>query len=366
MKTIALVGGGTAGHIWPTIEVGKALKKIDSELKLLYLGVRGGQEEEIAQKQGFKFIPIESAKWDRFFSFKNVLTPYKILKGFFQAKRILRENNVSALFAKGGFVSFPVILAASRLHLPIVSHESDSVMGRTNLWLSRFIKKIAVAFPKSFYPKKIHQKLFYSGIPIRKDFYMVDKNQAKVKLNPDSNLPLLVVTGGSLGALFLNQIIWELLDLLLKHCQIIHLTGEKSISEAEKIREKLNDEQKKRYKIFAFSQRMPEILASADLVVSRAGANTLFELAFLKKPAILVPYPYAAQKHQDKNAEFARSLGGAKVFFQDQFSKKEFIKAILYLLENQDEAKIMGEKLASLYKKNSADLIAGKILKELR
>jgi UDP-N-acetylglucosamine--N-acetylmuramyl-(pentapeptide) pyrophosphoryl-undecaprenol N-acetylglucosamine transferase len=361
-NTIALVGGGTAGHIWPTIEVGKVLRKLRPEVKIIYLGGKGSQEEKIAKDENFDFFYISAAKWDRFLSLRNVLTPFKILKGIFDARRVLKENKVNVLFAKGGFVSFPVVIAASSLKIPILGHESDSAMGQTNYLLLRFMKKMATAFPTGLYPEKIRKKLIYSGIPLREEFYHIDIRKAKKDFEILDNLPVLVVTGGSQGALAINRLIWEMLDVLLDNCQIIHLTGEKSFKMAQNIREKLSKEQKKRYKIFDYSFRMAEILSLADLVISRAGANTLFELAYLKKPTILIPYPYAAQNHQEKNAFFVKSLGGAQVFLERNLDEKIFFETILYFLNHKEEAQAMAKRMQALYVKNSAKIIAREIL----
>ncbi|MCD6422266.1 undecaprenyldiphospho-muramoylpentapeptide beta-N-acetylglucosaminyltransferase [bacterium] len=361
-ETVALVGGGTAGHIYPTLAVGKVLRK---KARVIYLGISGSPEEKLAKKEGFEFFPITSGKWHRYFTFSNLFTPWRIGKGFLEARSILKQQNVRAVFAKGGFVSFPVVVASASLKIPVVGHESDSVMGKTNLWLGRFMKKIAVAFPKGLYPSSVRKKLVYTGIPLREEFRHPDPEKIKEKFGLSSD-PVLVVTGGSQGALAINELVFRALPILLKKCQVVHLTGEHSIQKAKEEKKKLPSVLQKRYHPLAFSFEMANILATADLVISRAGANTLFELAYLRKPAILIPYPYSAQQHQLKNANFAASLGGAIVFRQEKLNEKEFWLVVFRLLKDKTLRQRMGEKLSQLYRPEAEKKIANLVLREIK
>ncbi len=361
--SIGLVGGGTAGHIWPTIEVGKVLQEQLPGVPLYYFGVRGGLEEQIAKEQKFEFVGIVSGKWHRFVSLANLFVPLKIMQGLIQARRQMKRLRVKVLFAKGGFVSFPVVLAAWTLGIPVVGHESDSVMGKTNSYLSRFMKKIAVAFPPSLYPFRLRRKLFYAGIPLRSEFFQADPSRVVKRFNLQEDLPILVVTGGSQGALFLNKLVWDHIEWLLTKAQVIHLTGEQGEEESKRVKTQLPVSLRSRYHPLAFSYDMPHILKAADLVISRAGANTLFELAFLRKAVILVPYPYAAQNHQFFNAKFAVSLGGAKMFVESRFSWRHFQHTLEYLLAHPEERQRMGENLAQLYRPKAAERIAKEVAK---
>jgi UDP-N-acetylglucosamine--N-acetylmuramyl-(pentapeptide) pyrophosphoryl-undecaprenol N-acetylglucosamine transferase len=360
-KVVALTGGGTAGHIWPAIEVGKTLKKEKSDLEIIYLGMNNSREEVLANEAGFKFFPIKAGKWRRYFSLANILTPFYIWRGFRQAKKILQEKDVKVLFAKGGYVSFPVVLAAHRLQIPVIGHESDSIVGKANLTLIKRMWALAVAFPRSLYPKKLKEKLVYTGIPLRDDFFKETKDWPKdLKLKDD--LPVLVITGGSTGAEYLNQFIFKNLKNLLTICQIIHLTGEQGIREAKKIKAELH---LRNYYPIDFSHQIPAILNRADLVLSRAGAGTLFELACLSKGTILIPYPYAAQNHQEKNAYFAKRLGGAMVFRQKGLDEGKLLVTINHLLKNPQLAEDMGRKLHGLYVPDASQRIAEMILENL-
>lgn len=369
-NVIALTGGGTAGHILPTIEVGKKIKQIEKKAKIIYLGADYSLEEKLAQENGFKFFAIQSGKWRRYFSLANLLTPYYIWRGVKQAKKILQEQEVRVIFAKGGYVSFPVILAASKLNIPVIGHESDSVIGKTNLMLLKYMRVLAVAFPRSLYPKIFKKKLVYTGIPLRDDFFSWslrgDSRGNLIKnLKLRADLLTLVVTGGSQGAEYLNNFVFRNLKTLLPLCQIVHLTGDQGIEQAKKIKQEFKFKEIKRYHVQAFSQELPAILTRADLVLSRAGANTLFELAALKKGAILIPYPYAAQNHQMVNANFAAKLGGAVIFKQKNLNEGKLLATIRHLLNHPEICKDLGRKLHGLYVPDSADRIADLVLGQL-
>ncbi|MDD3773828.1 MAG: undecaprenyldiphospho-muramoylpentapeptide beta-N-acetylglucosaminyltransferase [Patescibacteria group bacterium] len=361
---IALTGGGTAGHVVPTITVGKKLKQVNKNLKIIYLGSRNGLEEKMAQELGFKFFNISAGKWRRYFSLANLLTPYMIWKGVRQAKKILQTQEVKVIFAKGGYVSFPVILAASKLNIPVIGHESDSVIGKTNLMLLKHMKALAVAFPRSLYPKKLKEKLVYTGVPISEVFLKKKKDWPR-DLKLKNNLPVLVVTGGSQGAQFLNNFIFRNLKTLLPICQVIHLTGEQGVAEAKKIKKAYKIKSIKNYHFNAFSDHMPAILEHADLILSRAGANTLFELAATKKAAILIPLPQAAQDHQMANAHFAARLGGAVVFNQKKFNEGKLLSTIRHFLNHPEICEDLGRKLHGLYVVDSTDRIVDLILEQL-
>jgi UDP-N-acetylglucosamine--N-acetylmuramyl-(pentapeptide) pyrophosphoryl-undecaprenol N-acetylglucosamine transferase len=358
---IALTGGGTAGHILPTIEVGKKLKQLNKNIKIIYLGMSNSLEEELAQKNGFQFFPISTGKWRRYFSFKNLLTPLHIWQGTRQAKKILQEQQVQAVFAKGGYVSFPVVMAAAKLGIPVIGHESDSVIGKTNLMLLKRMKALAVAFPRSIYPKKLKEKLVYTGIPVHEYFFkQISDWPRDLKLKAD--LPILVITGGSTGAEYLNNFVFRNLKSLLPMCQIVHLTGEQGIKQAIRIKRDFKLKRIRRYHPKAFSHAMPAILASGDLILSRAGANTLFELAALKKGSILIPYPYAAQNHQLINANFVAKLSGAIVFNQKKLNEGKLLTTIRHLLNHPEIAADLGRKLHGIYVPDSAERIANLIL----
>jgi len=361
-KTIALTGGGTAGHIWPAIEVGKEIKRINPAIRIIYLGLESSQEEELAKLNHFEFFSIQSGKWRRYFSLSNILTPYYIWKGIKQAKKILQEQKVDALFAKGGFVSFPAVLAASGLKIPIIGHESDSIIGKTNVSLLKHMRFLCVAFPRSLYPKKYKEKLVYTGIPLRREFLKAKK--IETVFSSKINKPKLLITGGSLGAEFLNNFVFGNLKNLLSVCQIVHLTGDQGIKQAQDLRKKLPFNLKKGYSPLAYSHKMTELIGSADLVLSRAGANTLFELAALRKPALLVPYPYAAQNHQQKNANLVAKIGGAKVVLQDKLANKKILVNLLYFLQHPEIREDMGKKLNGLFVPNSVQKIAELVLEE--
>lgn len=280
---------------------------------MLYIGSKNGPEGDLIKKLGIPFMAIPCGKLRRYFSFKNFVDMWKIPMGVIKAYRILKKFKPDSVFAKGGFVSMPVVLAASRLKIPIILHESDVIPGLTNKSCARYADKICISFEATRpYFSKYADKIVMTGNPVRA--WLKDGNKEK------GDKPVLLVIGGSQGALQINELIMASLDELLNKFQIVHIRGrgnlDKSISRRGYTQyEYLGDE-------------MKDIYAISDVVVSRGGANSLAELAFLKKRAVIIPLGKDASRgDQIVNAEeFAKNFGFT-VLIED-VSREIFIKSI--------------------------------------
>ena len=356
---VLLTGGGTSGHVLPVISVSKKLQQ--KNCSFFYVGSKKGIEEEIAKKEQIKYFPIETGKLRRYFSFQNFVDPFKIIIGFFQSIMIIKKQKPNVVFAKGGYVTIPVVLAAFFARVPIILHESDSVMGLSNRFLLRFAKKVAVSFPLDFYSKKISKKIIYTGLPLRFDFEKkTDCDLENFKLSKTKKT--ILITGGSQGAEFINQIIFQILPNLIKKHQIIHITGEFNFKKAqeEKLKLKNNSEN---YKCFKYLHKdMLCALKLADLIITRAGANTLFEIAYLKKPSIIIPLPGAASDHQNKNADFFQQQKAALILRQNDFSASELENKIENLLSSPYLLKNFSKQLDNINLPLAADKIAELII----
>jgi len=359
---IILTGGGTAGHVWPTLTVAEAIKKQKLDTDFLYIGSENGIESEIVPKNHYQYQSIKTGKIRRYFSWENFIDPFKVVKGVSQSKKIIKSFKPDAVFAKGGYVTAPVVFAAWLCKVPVVLHESDSVMGLANKTLSKFAKKIAVSFPTNYYPQKLQKKLFYSGLPIRESFVHWQKcSNVNIKFNVQ--LPIVLITGGSQGAHFINHSIFKILAKLLKKYNIIHLTGTQDIETAEKRKKKLSSTYSKRYLPYGFlDQEMTEAMKTADLVISRAGANSLFELAAMKKPAIIIPLPSAASDHQNKNAEIFRAQKAVVVLKEDQTIPDKLFKNIDSLLSRPVLLERLSKNISKFATSNAAQKIAEEII----
>ena len=319
---ICLTGGGTAGHVMPHFAL---LPELTSRhYDPFYIGGRG-IEEELIKATSMPFHRISAGKLRRYFSLENFIDIFKVATGFVQALLILRSQRPALVFSKGGFVSVPVALAAWILDIPVVTHESDLTPGLATKIISRIAAKVIYAFPetKPYLPRDAE----LVGIPVRAEL-LKGKPIAGQKLcgfdEAVHQQPVILVTGGSLGALSLNRLVETTLPQLLEQYYVIHLTG----------RGKQFEFDHPRYKSFSYvKDELPNLLALATIVVARAGANTIFEMLALHKPMLLVPLKVGSRGDQVLNAESFEKSGWSKTLLQEDPSS--FLEGIATLFEER-------------------------------
>ncbi|MBI5754791.1 undecaprenyldiphospho-muramoylpentapeptide beta-N-acetylglucosaminyltransferase [Candidatus Peregrinibacteria bacterium] len=336
---IVLTGGGTGGHIFPNIAVFEMLKASGALTRdILYVGEKSGMEEDVCLRYGVPFSGISAGKFRRYFSLKNVRDVLKFPAGFFEAKRILRDFKPDVIFSKGGYVAFPVVLAGRMLGANIIIHDSDAIPGLTTRLSAPFAHTICVAWKEAmkFFPAK---KTVLTGIPIRKSILEADADEGFRITGFRKGKPVIFVSGGSLGAKRLNELVVEALPLLLPHCQVVHFTG-KGKGQVSKERTI------KGYKVFeSLDQEYAHVLASADLCISRAGANALFEYMALSKPTMLIPLGRNASRgDQIANASILEKEGASIVFDENTLDGKALAKRILSMLKDKKRLKQMGKR----------------------
>lgn len=296
---------------------------------------------------------------------KNIMDMGKFFAGIGQSRKILVHEKPDILFAKGGFVSLPVAIAAWTLKIPVVAHESDAVMGLANRQISRFAKKMCVSFPPKYFTEIKSEILVETGNPIRDDIMMGDGIRFKSEIGFDRDRKTILILGGSQGSLFINESILSVIYDLLDEYQIIWIAGERDADfVAYKVKE-LPENIRRFVKVYGFvTSEMADIYSACDLAVSRSGSNAIFELAALGKPAIFIPHDVSPGAHQFENARnFSRS-GAAYVMNQGTLTPKKLLHQIKYLLENEEELTRMAEKMRSLSDINSADKVAEVIYAE--
>lgn len=362
---VVLTGGVSGGHTFPLIAVSQVLSKqfpssspIGGDgIEFLFIGSRGRFANDALAQAGIPTKYILTGKWRRYFSLLNLLDPFKVPIGFVQALWHLFLFMPDAVFAKGGAASVPVVLAAWLYRIPILIHDSDAVAGRANRFLSHFADRIAIAYPSAhqFFPAK---KTALIGNPVRASILLGDAALAaqRFKLSPDK--PTLLVLGGSLGAQVLNEAMLRVVPALLeKHVQVIHQTGsahhERIVAAVEAYGLKIGESG---YVPAPFlgTGELADALALATLVVSRAGAGSIAELAATKKAAILVPLETAANDEQRMNAYDVAELGGALVLEEANLGENILFAKIEGLLKDPALRKTMGEKLSSFYHPDAA------------
>lgn len=327
MRRILLTGGGTAGHVTPNIALIPSLKELGYDIQ--YVGSYEGIEKSLMEDIGIPYHAISSGKLRRYFSLQNFTDPFRVLHGFFQAGRLIRELKPDIVFSKGGFVSVPVVIAAGRNHIPTIIHESDMTPGLANKLCFRSARKICCNFPEtvSMLPS---DKAVLSGSPIRKELLKGDASAGRSFTGFTDNKPVIMVTGGSLGAASVNTAIRNILPKLLKKYNIIHLTG-KGKADAS-----LNDTPG--YRQYEYiNDELKDLFALSDIVISRAGANAICELLALKKPNILIPLPSGSSRgDQLLNAESFRKQGYSMVLTQDKLTDELLLKMIDELYASRD------------------------------
>ena len=310
MKKIALTGGGTAGHITPNLALVPELK--NRKYDIIYIGSKNGMEKDIIENTDIPFFGITADKLRRYLDLKNVVMPFNVLKGIAEAKKILKNNKVDIVFSKGGFVSVPVILAASSLRIPVISHEADFTPGLANKIAMPLSKKICCNFEET--AKALGNKGVFTGCPIREVLLKGNKNRGLKFLGFDDEKPLLLVTGGSLGSNYINVLIRSNLHSLLKKVNIVHLCGKGKLDNS------INVKGYKQYEVIR--DELADLLAASDIVISRAGANIIFELLALKKPNLLIPLSKRASR-------------GDQILNANSFMKKNY--SVVLLEEDQDK-----------------------------
>ena len=320
MRTIVLTGGGTAGHVLPNIALLPYLKNYFD--KIVYIG-GNGIEKTIAEQNCLQYCEITTVKLRRAFTLKNLQIPFKLIKGIREAKKHLKKIKPSVVFSKGGFVALPVVFAAYSLGIKIVAHESDMSLGLANRLSAKKCATICTTFPLNYkkYPQMVH-----SGAIIRKCIYQGDANKISLRKNGKPNL---LVMGGSLGAVAINEIIWKSLNQLCEKWNVLHITG----------KNKNNPQyQSVDYLQVEYLDTPQDAFAWADVVLARSGSGTVSELLALKKPALYVPLPKSESRgDQIQNAEFLQKLGVCQILEQEQLNTNILLEKLDYLFRYRSQ-----------------------------
>ena len=328
MKKIVLTGGGTAGHVTPNIAMIPKLKKMGYDIS--YIGSYNGIEKSLIEELGISYYGIASGKLRRYFDLKNFTDPFRVVQGFGQARKLLKQLKPDVIFSKGGFVSVPVVVAAGRLHIPTIIHESDMTPGLANKICIPFAKKVCCNFPETFSSLPAG-KAVLTGTPIRQELLSGNVGAALDFCGFSKDKPVILVIGGSLGAASVNENIRKILPDLLKDFQLIHLCG----------KGKLDDSLSgtKGYVQYEYiKEELPDLFALADIVVSRAGANAICELLALRKPNLLIPLSAKASRgDQILNARSFERQGFSMVLEEEEITEEKLLEAIHALYKNRDD-----------------------------
>ena len=325
---IIMTGGGTAGHVTPNLALAPKLREKGFEIK--YIGSYNGIEKEIITDAAIEYYPISSGKLRRYFDVKNFTDPFKVMKGICQALSILSKEKPDVVFSKGGFVAVPVVMAASIKKIPVIAHESDLTPGLANKLAAPFCNKLCVTFRESL--KYINEgKGVLTGTPIREEILQGSRIKGKEICGFKDEKEILLVIGGSLGAKSINDEVRKNLTNILKEFNVIHICGKGNLDESLK-----NLDGYRQYEYI--SEELPDLMALADLVISRAGANTIFELLALRKLNILIPLSANASRgDQVLNANSFEKSGYSMVIKEEELNSELLLKSIKDLEKNREK-----------------------------
>lgn len=329
MKRIVMTGGGTAGHVTPNIALMPALKEAGYDIQ--YIGSHNGIEKELIEAQGIPYTGIESGKLRRYFDPKNFSDPFRVIKGYAQALRLMHKLKPDIVFSKGGFVSVPVVLAAKTCGVPAIIHESDITPGLANRIAIKGARKVCCNFPETlkYLPA---DKAVLTGSPIRRELFSGNPEKAyKLCGFPAEKKPVLLIIGGSLGSRAINEAVRKILPELLKSFYIIHLCGKGNLDETLV--------GTSGYTQFEYvSAELTDMLALADLAISRAGANSICELLALHKPNILIPLSAAASRgDQILNAKSFEKQGFSYVIAEEDVTDEVLLSAVRDVFANRQK-----------------------------
>ena len=345
--------GGTAGHINPAIAVAGRLKELMPESKFLFVGAKGKMEEDLVPRAGYEIELIEITNIQRSLSpagiKHNLKTALNVVKSLGASKRIIRDFQPDVVIGTGGYVCFPVLKAAQMMGIPTVLHESNAVPGLTTKMLAGGVDVMMVGFEESASAYKNSEKVTVTGTPVRGDFRTYSKENAKKELGIDPAEKLIVSVWGSLGASRMNEIMADFIADTYKDSDfnLIHAAGRERY---DTMMERLNSLcpagcSRQGYDVRPYIYDMSRVMAAADLVVCRAGASTLAELALMGKPCVLVPSPNVTNNHQEKNARVLENAGGAVVLVEAGLTSQKFTETVTELIEDDARLNDMAEAM---------------------
>lgn len=343
MKAI-ITGGGTGGHVFPALAIANKIVEMDPESEILYLGHEDSMESELAPKHGYHF-KVVSSMWLEKNPIGFIKTSSSVLRGISESRKLIREFKPDCVIGTGGYVCFPVIIAAHREKIPCYIHEQNAFPGAANRTLERFVDNVFLAYPEATTYFKQPQKHIYTGNPVRKEFFSLNREEARYKLGISPDSFHILAMGGSWGARTINNIAVDILEWIQdRHeysCTFIsgHINYD---DEKERILAKGIDTGG-RGNLIGFVNDMPDQIAAADLIISRAGALTVTEINVAGKPSILIPFPKATDNHQYYNGKSIADRGGAILIEERDLKSEDLLAIIENYRHNPEGLAAMGE-----------------------
>jgi len=360
MKNLKFIlsGGGTGGHIYPAIAIANELKFRYPTAKILFVGAQDKMEMQKVPQAGYAIKGLWIAGLQRKLTFQNAMFPFKLISSLLKSRKIIKEFKPNVVIGTGGFASGPLLQMANMCSIPTLIQEQNSYPGITNKLLSKKANVICVAYNnlERFFPK---DKIYLTGNPVRQDLIFVNskRDEAFIELNLDSTKKTILILGGSLGARRINQLIAKELNEILSHnVQVIWQCGKLYFDEYKTFNDVKN------VQVFSFIERMDLVYAASDIIISRAGASSVSELAIVGKPVIFIPSPNVAEDHQTKNAESIVGNNGALMIRESQL-ETEFTKVFSNLIQDKNLQETLSKNIIKLAMPNATKDIVDQIVK---
>jgi len=365
---VVIAGGGTAGHVYPGLALAEALNKKKKGVTISWFGTPEGIEAELVKEAGYDFIPINAKGMQNRFSYRSLKTILNLTKVYRESKKILKKVDPDLVIGMGGYVSLPVILAAGGRFETYI-FEQNSIPGLSNKLLSSRVQGVMLSFDESKSYFKRARAMHTSGNPIRKEIGSISRAEAAIQLDKDADRFTVLVFGGSGGARTINNSIIEAYDRFrnFEGLQIIHIVGKVDYESVRKTLEEVKkDSDKISYFLYRYIPDIWQAYALSDLAICRAGATTIAEITAAGLPSILVPYPYATEDHQTKNAEIIERAGAAKLIKNDALNPEMLFDEIVWFMENRDELKNMSKMSLEVAKPDAAEEAIDHILSSIK
>jgi UDP-N-acetylglucosamine--N-acetylmuramyl-(pentapeptide) pyrophosphoryl-undecaprenol N-acetylglucosamine transferase len=360
---IILTGGVSGGHITPLVAVAKKIREKVPEVEFMFIGPKGKLEDEIMGRENIPIRNIMTGKLRRYFSFKNFVDFFRIPLGILKSLWLLLIHMPDAIFSKGGSASFPVVVAGWLYRIPILIHESDSNPGLANSMLGKFATRVAVSYPEAekYFPAA---QVVLTGNPLRDNINKGSAENARKLLNFTESRKIIFVWGGSQGAKSINDKILRVLPQLLHRYQVVHQTGENNFEEVKRVAGELGFKvgHDGYYAAPFFKDDLVDILAAADLVISRAGSTSIAEIAANKKPAIIIPLETSASDHQRMNAYSLARIGGCIVMEENNMGEHMLMEKIDEIMNDETLRSKLSENIGTFYHADATEKIADGIL----
>ena len=360
---IVLTGGGTGGHLVPLIAVARKIKEKNPEAEFLFIGPNGELEKKIMSAEGIPMKSVIAGKMRRYVSALNFLDGFKIPLGIVQALWHLLVNMPDAIFSKGGYASFPVVVAGWIYRIPILIHESDAKPGLANSILAKLSNRVAVSYPEaeSNFPA---DQVVLTGNPLRADIAKGSPEKARVFFGITNSKKTVFIWGGSQGSEIINEKIVEILPELVKKYNIIHQTGEKNFETTKKMAGVMGIKAGREgyYPVSFFGEELKDVLALSDLIISRAGGNSISEIAANAKPAIIIPIENSSNNHQRMNAYSIAKIGGCEVLEEGNLGENMLLGIIEKIINDENLKDKLSSNIKSFYHPDAAERIAEGVL----